>query len=93
MNQMIAIHLNDQDLANFALVCRATGYAVQDLSFWRNRFLDNFDNPVERFTSMVQFRDHYKWRRQNLRVGDLQFASEDENDSCVAIVKDLLLGK
>jgi hypothetical protein len=90
---MIAIHLNDQDLAHFALACKTAAYTIQDLSFWRNRFLNDFDNPGERFTTVEQFRDHYQWRRQHLRVGDLQYATEEQSYGCVSIVKDLLLGK
>jgi hypothetical protein len=90
---MIAAHLNDQELTHFVLVCKATAYAIQDPSFWRARFLDSFENPGERFTSIAQFREHYQWRRKRLRVGDLDYASEEDHSACVAMVKDMLLGE
>lgn len=65
----------DKDIGNFRLICHATDNAVDSdgFSFWRHRFLDQFDAPKLGYTggrvvNSAEIREEYKARKEMTNV-------------------------
>ena len=67
-------------------------YALEDLSFWRARFLDVYDDPDKQLKSWDEFRKGYQCRRQNLRLGCFREASPARQLRCATMLKNMLMG-
>jgi len=65
-----------------------------NFSFWRGRFLDTFDPPLQAMTS-VELMELYQRRQKWLTRGAKSFGTGHWKDErlCSEILKDLALGK
>lgn len=103
INQKIAENIcSDHDVASFRLICQSTNDALNGdrKSFWRRRFLDQFDKPaIPRNQSMIQINDHiyekYKTRCAILkrRTDFATVGNSHQERQCLQTLFELVVGK
>ena len=91
MVQAIALKLEDGDICKLRLVCKSIDYAVSDPSFWRMRFRQVYDTPIEQAGDLAE---RYKQRRDLLNPTKVKFEKQygKRNGSVVQVLKELILG-
>jgi hypothetical protein len=92
---MVALHLSDQDLASFRLVCQSTKDAVDDERdyFWRQRFLCAYDatHPSCSAAAMrVLYQGRRAWQR---RAPSFSSGYSRKEQFCLHAMKEIILGK
>lgn len=92
---MVASHMTDgQQLRWFSSICRETNKAVKDdrSGVWRRLFVQEYDLPPNQ--TALQLKQMYQTRCRTLskKISFRDGHSKDEQ-ACLAIVRDLLIGK
>jgi hypothetical protein len=96
IRQRIAFFVEyDKDLCSFRTICRSTYDAVDadNCSFWRRRFLEQFDSPTTPMNN-AEYRKAYQERRYYLKNGAaFQNGTTEREDKCVRKLMEILLGR
>lgn len=94
MLQCIGNELDDRDLCNLLLVCKATHWKFQDASWWAVRFASVFDKPPVGTYKATALGVVYKTRRKVLRKGAIFKSGLTANErACLNVLIPLCLGK
>ena len=96
LQNIAACSKNDEDLANFQLVCRKIAYNVtpDDSLVWKARFLSKYDHPIIR--DPLEFKVAYKLRRLVLNAKnfvDFRDAKDNRLKIELEVIRDMVLGE
>ncbi len=96
-NQHIASFLEyDEDVCNFALICQSTANAVEadGCSFWRRRFLSQYEKPSWTQPNNLKYKQAYQRRRMVLKNGAIFKQGDGPKERrCLEHLRDLIVGE
>lgn len=86
---------SDQDIKNFRATCRHIRHNIEghNGSFWRDRFLANFDQPHSPMSN-ADYKKQYQARKKMFVDGaTFKFGHTEEERRCLQMLKNMVVGK